>query len=141
MADCTSERIMIDKPSPSSIDSDFRALTFFENALVVKMLAALVLDRDVFLAQLKSARVRAIDDDGSIMFRVSADAAEHTVDGPIINAVQLDRDSQIGYGPFINYVLFVKDGFLSDLQVYKDDGSSSIDKPSLGKIVDIYRAR
>lgn len=132
---------MIGKLSPSHVDSDFRALTPLERALVAKMLTALVLDRDAFLDQLTSAQARTTDAYGSIAFRVSTDAAEHTVDGPIINAVQLDRDSQIGYGPFINYVLFVKDGLLSDLQIYKDDGSFFIDKPSLGKIVDIYRAR
>lgn len=132
---------MIGKLSPSHVDSDFRALTPLERALVAKILTALVLDRDAFLDQLTSAQARTTDAYGSIAFRVSADAAGHTADGPIINAVQLDRDSQAGYGPFINYVLFVKDGLIEELQIYKDDGTPPIEPPSPDKIFDIYYAR
>ncbi len=58
-----------------------------------------------------------------------------------MNATQKDQDTVNGYGPFINFVLFLKNGHLDELQIYKDDGSALIKKPDANEIISIYTDR
>jgi hypothetical protein len=123
------------------IHSKFRDLNPLEKELMKKLLDLDLPARDALLAQLNSAQVRTIDESGSLEFSVRAKIDAAVMDGPIVNAVQTDSDSKPDYGPFVNYVLFVKRGRLQELQIYKDDGSIPIEDLDPSKIFEVYRGR
>lgn len=73
-------------------------------------------------SQLETARVSAIDAEGSLLFRVP---------GPLANLQQrlptegyyFDAEG-VDYRPAVNVLLHVVEGKLHELEVYKDDGSA-----------------
>jgi hypothetical protein len=78
---------------------------------------------EILMNQINSSRVKDIDDVGSIKFLVSCDDRYAHVTGPLITAQQEDVGTVPGRGPYINFLLFLRDGIIDELEIYKDDGS------------------
>ncbi|GLZ75039.1 hypothetical protein Bcon01_80840 [Burkholderia contaminans] len=74
------------------------------------------------MAQILAARASPIDEEGSLRLVTSSDKKYGDATGPLITAVQEDVDTVRNYGPYINFVLILKNGFIDELEVYKDDG-------------------
>lgn len=113
----------------------WRQLTDHERRLVEKLLSPEFPGCEALRAQLKTARVSTIDQDGSLQFRVS---------GPPANVEQ--RVPAEGYyfdaegdelRPAVHVLLHVVGGMLNELEVYKDDGSPieiPLDRVDLGQL-------
>ena len=80
-------------------------------------------NREILMSQINSSRAKDIDDIGSVKFLVSCDDRYAHVTGPLITAQQEDVDTVPGRGPYINFLLFLCDGVIDQLEIYKDDGS------------------
>jgi len=106
---------------------NWRKMTDREKALVDRLLSRGFPGRDELAAQLRTATVSRIDCDGSLEFRVSGPAANLAngvpVSGRFVDAL---GDEQ---GPAVNILLHVADGKLSELEIYKDDGSQIVESP------------
>ena len=94
----------------------FRALTSTERKLLNSLLRPEFPGKDNLVEQLASAEVRQIDDDGSLQFRIhrgSPAAVNHRVP---VEAELEDLD-----GVTIHLGLHVIDGFLNELEIYRED--------------------
>ena len=74
-------------------------------------------------AQIQNSETEIIDDFGSLKITVTSGETLDVQDGPIVNATCNDQDTIDGYGPYVNFILFVKNGYINELQIYKDDGT------------------
>jgi hypothetical protein len=52
-----------------------------------------------------------------------------------VSAFQEDTDTDPGYGPYVNYIIFIQNGLIRELQVYKDDGHPISCKLDASRIV------
>ena len=118
--------------------TDFRKLSDVEFEILKTMTQLAIPCVSDLVNQISAATVRTIDEFGSIEFDVDRSLRADVPDGPVLNAVQPDRDTIEGYGPFINYILFAKGGLISELQIYKDDGSVIQDAVDARKISDVF---
>jgi len=103
-------------------DDDFRSLSIIERRMLHAMISTELPDGEILIRQIDSSRVKAIDEVGSLKFSVSCDELYDDVSGPLITAQQEDVDTVPGCGPYINFLLFLRDGVVDELEVYKDDG-------------------
>jgi hypothetical protein len=104
-------------------NDDFRPLSILERRVLHAMIPTELPNGGILIRQIDSSRVRAIDEIGSIEFSVSCDDLYSDVSGPLITAQQEDVDTVLGRGPYINFLLFLRDGVVDELEIYKDDGS------------------
>ncbi|WP_143748108.1 hypothetical protein [Burkholderia sp. JKS000303] len=102
--------------------SSFRDLSDLEVAILNRMASCGVPNEETLMAQISTARARQIDGEGSIQLITSSDRKYNDTTGPLITAVQADIDTVQNFGPYINFVLILKDGFIDELEIYKDDG-------------------
>ncbi|WP_334020460.1 hypothetical protein [Burkholderia orbicola] len=102
--------------------SQFRELSQLEVALLRRMATCGVPNGDILMAQILAARASPIDEEGSLRLVTSSDRKYGDATGPLITAVQEDVDTVRNYGPYINFILILKNGFIDELEVYKDDG-------------------
>lgn len=73
-------------------------------------------------SQLEMLKCLTIDEYGSIKLFPNGNKI-YLPDGPFKSMIMNDLDTINIFGPYINIILFIKDGFISELQIYKDDGS------------------
>jgi hypothetical protein len=99
-----------------------RALTPDERLILSKLLSISAPGIEVLRQQMADARAVVSDEYGSISLDVHKAQPGNFSDGPLITATQFDTDTVENYGPKINVILFVKNGFINELQIYKDDG-------------------
>lgn len=99
----------------------WRQLTDNERRLVEKLLSPEFPGCEALRAQLDTARVSVIDQDGSLQFRVSGPSAKVT-QRVATEAYYFDAEGT-GLRPAVHLLLHVVDGMLNELEVYKDDGS------------------
>lgn len=118
--------------------SNFRKPSDVEVQILRKMTELSIPHITDLVSQISAAQVRTIDQFGSIEFEIDCSLRADVPDGPILNAIQPDRDTIKGYGPFINYILFVKDGLIRELQIYKDDGGVIRDVFDATKISEVF---
>jgi hypothetical protein len=114
----------------------WRPLTDHERQLVEKLLSVEFPGCEVLRAQLKTARVSTIDQDGSLEFRVSGPPANVEQRVPT-EGYYFDAEGA-GQRPAVHLLLHVVGGMLNELEVYKDDGSP-IEMPL--DIVDLCQLR
>jgi len=96
-----------------------RLLNDYERVILSRLLSCEFAGRDAIASQLESARARQIDDTGSVeLTTVSATAAGVVTRLPV-EAQCLDED-----GVPISIMLFVVNGFISELEFSKADGSA-----------------
>lgn len=109
--------------------TEFRELRDVELRILDRMLQVPIPQSAALREQVAAAKVRPVDELGSLGFKVCRSCLlVQAADGPILSALQPDEDTVENFGPYINYILFVKDGLITELQIYKDDGSR-IKKP------------
>ncbi|EPE97327.1 DUF6984 family protein [Rhizobium grahamii] len=99
----------------------WRPLTPNERRLVEKLLSREFAGCEALRLQLETARVSAIDKEGSLQFRVSGPPAAVAFRVPT-EGYYFDK-SGVDFRPAVNVLLHIVDGKLHELEVYKDDGS------------------
>jgi uncharacterized protein DUF6984 len=102
--------------------TDWRRLTDQERLVLDRLLSKGFSGRDELVAQLQSAMVRPIDDEGSLKIRASGPQAPVKRRVPV-EGCYFDNETADNFGPAINLLVHVIDGMLDELEVYKDDGS------------------
>lgn len=101
---------------------EFRDLTDVELRILDRMMQVPIPQSAVLREQVAAAKVRPLDEFGSLGFKVCRNCLlAQANDGPILSAVQPDEDTVENFGPYVNYILFVKDGLITESQIYKDD--------------------
>lgn len=105
---------------------EWRKPTAAEASLLALLLSAEFKGKEAIARQLRDARVRAIDIEGSLALNVSLSEkadAKHRVP---IEAEAQDRD-----GMTIHMLLHVVNGIASELEFYKDDSSPILVLPAV----------
>jgi len=101
------------------IESDFREPSPTERGLIQRLLEADFAGKSELANQLASCRVREIDSDGSLEFELAAcyDPA------PVAKRIPVEGDGVDEDGIHVHVLLHVVNGFVKELEIYKDDGS------------------
>lgn len=103
---------------------DERPLSRTEGRILEKLLSLNDPNATLLRKQIPFCSAMDLDEFGSIKIICHNDNMTHSVDGPFVTGQQEDIDTVPSFGPYINYILFVKNGKLSELQIYKDDGGA-----------------
>lgn len=103
-------------------ENEFRPLSTLERRVLEAMVGAGLPNSEILIKQVNSSFAKGIDEIGSIKLRVSCSDRYANVTGPLITAQQEDGDTVQGRGPYINFLLFLCDGVIDELEIYKDDG-------------------
>jgi hypothetical protein len=102
----------------------YRSPNAIEWALLKKLLEKSFPGRDDLLRQLDGLSVRKIDKEGSLSLRVDQLAPRAEVkDRVVAEGHYSDEDSASSEGPKVHVLLHVVKGKLTELEIYKDDGS------------------
>ena len=110
-------------------DQEWRKLSKHEREILERMLQEPFPRADELRRQLASARVKTLDDDGSLGFDTATDVTPGTGYESPVTAVGQDQD-----GVHIEMGLLVQDGKLSELDVWKGDGSAIHKWPSVSDV-------
>lgn len=103
--------------------TQFRPLSELERRVLDKLISVISPGGEVLKKQVESAQVKEIDTLGSLEFLVSSTDKYLDATGPLVTAQQEDVDTVPGRGPYINFLLFLRDGTIEQLEIYKDDAS------------------
>jgi uncharacterized protein DUF6984 len=107
-------------------EQQFRTPTSGERDIFRRLLSADFPGRPEILLQLENCRVRIIDDEGSLEITPGETAPPATIRKRIpVEAEAADKD-----GIYVHFLLHVANGFVNELDVYKDDGSPIQRMPS-----------
>jgi hypothetical protein len=96
-----------------------RLLNEYEKTILLRLLGCEFSGRDAIASQLGSARARPIDDSGSIELTTDIATAAEVATRLPVEAQCIDED-----GVPISIMLFVINGFISELEFSKADGSA-----------------
>jgi hypothetical protein len=96
-----------------------RPLNDYERLILARLLSCEFAGRDAIASQLGSARAHPIDDSGSVELTTNVATAAEVVARLPVEAQCLDED-----GVPISIMLFVVNGFISELEFSKADGSA-----------------
>jgi len=110
------------------LESHYRPLTDLEKAVLIKLLSVDLPGVEALRGQIGRSTAQTLDEYGSIELKVDSPNRARFSDGPLVSATQNDHGTTEGYGPFINVLLFVKNGLLKELQIYKDDSSKIVNR-------------
>jgi hypothetical protein len=97
----------------------FRSLTRYEMDLVKVLLKNPFPGRDELIAQLAISTVRVFDDNGSFEFNVTS--SEHAAQ--VNHVVPSEGEYEDDDGVIIHFLLHVRDSFLKELEIFKEDNS------------------
>lgn len=89
-------------------------------------LISVVDDNENLIRQVESACAKKIDEFGSLHFFISEPASYKGVSGPLVTGQQEDIDTTAISGPYVNFILVLKSGLISELDIYKDDGTGIV---------------
>jgi hypothetical protein len=103
---------------------EWREPTAQEQALIEHLLSAEFSGRDAIRRQLQSAMVRVIDKEGSLGFLVPC--AERAT---VKYSIPIEAEADDIDGTTIHMLLHVRDGFIAELEFYKDDSSRIVRRP------------
>ncbi|HEY6001855.1 MAG TPA: hypothetical protein VIV57_03205 [Anaeromyxobacter sp.] len=107
-------------------ETQFRKPSSMEAAVIRRLLTAEFPGKQDLAKQLNGHRVRIIDDEGSLEIEPNATAKPAAVEKRIpVEADGVDED-----GICIHVLLHVVEGFATELEIYKDDGSPVRRMPS-----------
>jgi hypothetical protein len=113
---------MVEPAGGRALSQAWRDLTNSERQLIELLLAKEFPGAEALRSQLETAKVSAIDAEGSLQFRVSGPLASVQQRVPT-EGYYFDMEG-VDYRPAVNVLLHVVEGKLHELEVYKDDGSS-----------------
>lgn len=102
----------------------YRKLTSDERELLARLLSFPLRENGANTAQVEEDWVTEIDEEGSLKFAHTAELAELEQKKSQVEAQCQDAD-----GIWIHALLFVIDGKVDELEIYKDDSSSVIQMP------------
>ena len=112
------------------IENEFRKPTAMERNLFNHLLDTQFEGKTEIAKQLDNCEVRTIDEEGSLELRPSDANGLAPVEKTIpIEAEGIDED-----GVCIHWLLHVRKGIVTELEVYKDDGSPIKRMPHLGAL-------
>ncbi|HJW75390.1 MAG TPA: hypothetical protein VJ787_06940 [Thermoleophilia bacterium] len=103
---------------------EWRRITASEIALVNLLLSANFSESKAIAEQVRNARVRTVDANGSIAFTVASSERAVVKHRVPIEAEADDRD-----GTVVHMLLHVVDGQVSELEFFKEDSSAILDLP------------
>jgi hypothetical protein len=102
-------------------DGMYRPLKPLETFILQKLLSVDVEGIGLLQNQLEFASARVLDEYGSLQIRIDGAPKSGFLDGPLIYAKQKDLDTTDDFAPHINILLFIKNGLLDRLEIYKDN--------------------
>jgi len=102
-----------------SNESAFRAPTADEQALLHRLLRADFPGRDELAGMIDEVEVKTIDEIGSLELR-----SRSPIMAPVIKRVPVEAEAADEDGYFIHVLLHVINGRPSELEIFKDDGST-----------------
>lgn len=100
-------------------DAAWRVLSGAEALLLTRLLSVEFAGRDELVAQAKVAVARSIDDNGSIALRVRDRRA-----ADVARRIPVEGELEDDDGVTVHVLLHVVDGFLSELEVYREDSGA-----------------
>ena len=106
----------------------FRPLSEIEREIIDTLLSADIPGIQKLRDQLDGIGGKTTDRYGSLELKVASASSATEFDGPVVSAVQDDINTVPILGPYINFILFVKNGLLHELQIYKSDGQPILDR-------------
>ena len=109
----------------SPIEAELRPPTSEELRLFARLMEREFPGRDELLLQIRTAKVRTIDREGSLEVRVAASVPA----APTEQRVPTEATYRDDDGIEVHLLLHVVSGRLSELEVYKDDGSTICRSP------------
>jgi hypothetical protein len=112
------------------IESEYRAPSEREMALLHRLLGVPFLGRDELVQQLSDLRVRRIDEDGSFALLVTKGVRAPVRERIPVEARYKDVDVEPENGPYVYALLHVVDGRMTELEIFKEDGSPIIEQPN-----------
>ncbi len=102
------------------VELKFRKPDFFEKKLLNRMLGADFTGKKEIMYQVENCQVRKIDFEGSLELKPNLECKPALVTKRIpVEAYGVDED-----GIHIHVLLHVINGFIKELEIYKDDSSS-----------------
>lgn len=116
----------------------YRPLAKSERLILEKLLSVDLPGIQALRNQMAHARVRILDECGSLEIKIDDSTPSQFRDGPLVSARQSDLDTGDEFGPHINVLLFIKSGFLDELEIYKDNLSpiqASLEPEKFGEIL------
>jgi hypothetical protein len=102
----------------------FRQLKPHEAALIRSLLSATFSGRDELRTQIEDAKVREVDEDGSLEFRVGGGPK-----APVVRRIPVEAEADDADGGNVHVLLHVVQGRIDELEFYKEDGSRVLTKP------------
>jgi hypothetical protein len=113
------------------MDDAYRSPSAIELALLKKLLERDFPGRDKLLGQFDGLSVKTIDKEGSLSIQVNPLASPAEAKSRVVSeAYYCDEDEISGEGPKVNVLLHVMEGKLTEIEIYKDDGSPIKKGPS-----------
>jgi hypothetical protein len=121
------------------IDQDFRPLTDFELNLIFKLLENPFYGRDLVLEQLRNIEAKQVDEHGPLgclEFKVNSEVLLPREHGMIAEGTYLDDLSldDRPTTPRVHILLHVIKWKIDSLEIYKDDDSPILRRPSISEI-------
>lgn len=121
----------------AAVENDFRAPSESEVRLLEVMLQSSKAGADCLREQLQFCTVRSSDLFGSIDIQVSKGRCDCIRNGVFSDALFEDIGSDEFNGGRISVILFVRDGFIDELKIYKLNGEPIKRKISKDYLVEI----
>ena len=118
-----------------TMNDAYRSPNATELALLKKLLEKSFPSRDELLGQLDGLSVKTIDKEGSLSLRVNPLAAWAKVKDRIVAEGYYSESSS--EGPKVHVLLHVVKGKLTEIEIYKDDGSP-IRKEPIAESLTLY---
>ena len=113
------------------MDAAYRSPNAIELALLKKLLERDFPGRDSLLKQLDGLSVKTIDWEGSLSIRVHPLAPAAEVECRVVSeGCYCDEDGSLDEGSKVNVLFHVVQGKLTEIEIYKDDGSPIKKRPS-----------
>ncbi len=103
----------------------YRLMSDYEASLLARLLDLDFDGRDAIVQQVRNAKVREIDEFGSIEFKVDENAQRAAV----TQRVPVEGEANDSDGVPIWVMLFVVDGRIDELEICKADGTPIVRKP------------
>ena len=101
----------------------WRQPTTGEMNLILKLLSADFQGSAALRKQLENCTIQTVDDEGSFQFNTSGACDKAFVKGRVpVEAEYLDQETDDPLAPKVRLLLHVVDGYLKELEIYKDDG-------------------
>ena len=98
---------------------EFRKPSEIEIAVMRRLLSADFPGKTEVEKQLEDSRVRVMDQEGSLELRPS-----YSVPAPVAKRIPVEAEGIDKDKIRVHFLLHVVDGFVNELEIYKDDGSA-----------------